>query len=264
MAGGGGHGGAWKVAFADFMTAMMALFLVLWISAQDKEILIATSKYFQQPFNSPMDASSGVLSMEGSSSAAEQINDSDSSSLTDLSLLNKLAQDFYKMLEIDGNSADAPVEVEVTNDGLRVTVFNRAEHAVFVDDTAEFTEWGRFLVENVAWLIARNKFKIRVDGYTTGGFTSPRPDYTAWELSADRANAMRRGLQYFAVPADKFERVTGFGDTVPLDRTDLTSRANERVEISLVILPPLGPPPLASATRTESAAGSTPATAAPH
>ena len=49
-----GHGGAWKVAFADFMTAMMALFLVLWISAQDQKILIATSKYFRSPFSSPM------------------------------------------------------------------------------------------------------------------------------------------------------------------------------------------------------------------
>ena len=55
------HGGAWKVAYADFVTAMMALFMVLWISAQDKEILIATSQYFQNPFRSPMDATSGVL-----------------------------------------------------------------------------------------------------------------------------------------------------------------------------------------------------------
>ncbi|MFP5340101.1 MAG: flagellar motor protein MotB, partial [Gammaproteobacteria bacterium] len=49
---GGHHGGAWKIAYADFVTAMMALFMVLWISAQDKEILIATSRYFQNPFNS--------------------------------------------------------------------------------------------------------------------------------------------------------------------------------------------------------------------
>ena len=55
------HGGAWKVAYADFVTAMMALFMVLWISAQDNKILIATSQYFQNPFHSPMDATSGVL-----------------------------------------------------------------------------------------------------------------------------------------------------------------------------------------------------------
>ncbi len=56
-----GKGGAWKVAYADFVTAMMALFMVLWISSQDQKILIATSHYFQNPFNSPLKASSGVL-----------------------------------------------------------------------------------------------------------------------------------------------------------------------------------------------------------
>src|SRR5438045_4688966 len=55
------HGGAWKVAYADFVTAMMALFMVLWISAQDQKILIATSQYFQNPFRAPMNATSGVL-----------------------------------------------------------------------------------------------------------------------------------------------------------------------------------------------------------
>ena len=57
----GHHGGAWKVAYADFVTAMMALFMVLWISAQDNKILIATSQYFQNPFHSPMEATSGIL-----------------------------------------------------------------------------------------------------------------------------------------------------------------------------------------------------------
>ncbi len=242
MAGGGG-GGAWKVAYADFVTAMMALFMVLWISAQDQEILIATSRYFQQPFNSPMDASSGVISMKGSASATESINESSSSSITDLNLLNKLAQDFYKLLNIDENRNEAPVDIQVTNDGLRITMFNRSEFAIFEPGNAEFTEWGRFVVQNLAWLIARNQFKIRIDGHAAAGFKSPKPEYTAWELSSDRANAMRRGLQYYAVPPDRFERVTGFGDTVPLAGKTADAPANERVEISLVILPPLHPTP---------------------
>lgn len=238
MAGGGG-GGAWKVAYADFVTAMMALFMVLWISAQDEEILIATSRYFQQPFNAPMDASSGVLSMDGSSSATDSINEDDPSSITDLSLLNKLAQDFYKMLNLEDAPQDLPIDVQVTNDGLRITMFNRSDHAIFEAGGAEFTEWGRFVVQNLAWLIARHGFKIRIDGFAAAGFASPRENYTAWELTSDRANAMRRALQYYAVPADRFERVTGFGDTVPLADVPPDSSENERVEISLVVLPPL-------------------------
>src|ERR1041385_5498507 len=64
------HGGAWKVAYADFVTAMMALFMVLWISAQDEKILIATSKYFQNPFHSAMSANSGVMPFNTNKSAS--------------------------------------------------------------------------------------------------------------------------------------------------------------------------------------------------
>src|SRR5476649_877211 len=65
----GHHGGAWKVAYADFVTAMMALFMVLWICSQDKEILIATSRYFQSPFKSPLDAKSGLLKFDSNKPA---------------------------------------------------------------------------------------------------------------------------------------------------------------------------------------------------
>src|SRR3954469_166906 len=63
------HGGAWKVAYADFVTAMMALFMVLWISAQDEKILIATSRYFQNPFHSAMSANSGVMPFNSNKSS---------------------------------------------------------------------------------------------------------------------------------------------------------------------------------------------------
>ncbi len=68
-------GGAWKVAYADFVTAMMALFMVLWISAQDEKILIATSKYFQNPFTSPVNATNGVMPFNSSKSSQSQGKD---------------------------------------------------------------------------------------------------------------------------------------------------------------------------------------------
>lgn len=241
MAGAGG-GGAWKVAYADFVTAMMALFMVLWISAQDQEILIATSKYFQQPFTSSRDNSTGIVSMSSKGSGSTSISDEDSSSFTNMELLNKLAQEFSKLLNIDESSTESPIDVQVTNDGLRVTMYNRPDHQLFLEGSAEFTEFGRFVVQNLAWLIARNRFQIRIDGHTAKGFKSPREDYSAWELSADRANAMRRALQYYAVPAERFERVTGFGDTVAVPGSAPEDIVNERVEISLVILPPLRAP----------------------
>lgn len=236
-----GGGGAWKVAYADFVTAMMALFMVLWISAQDQEILIATSQYFQSPFNSPMDASMGVLS-DGAGSGSNQSSGEDvETSMADTEMLNKLARDFYKHLNIDETQDDAPLEVTVTNDGLRVRVYDRNERPIFSEDGAKFTEWGEFVMQNLAWLIERRPFKVRIDGHTAAGEHRSTSEYGAWELSADRANATRRALQYYAVPAEKIEQVSGFGSTVTIDGVPAESRSNDRIELSLVVLEPLRP-----------------------
>jgi chemotaxis protein MotB len=233
MAGGGG--GAWKVAYADFVTAMMALFMVLWISAQDQEILIATSQYFQSPFKSPMEASSGV--MPGTSGGGSDASQSETtpSSLTDMAMLNQLAREFYKLLDIDDTAKDVPVEVQVTNDGLRITVFDRTDQPLFRADTSEFTPWGNFVVQNLAWVLDRYPFRVRIDGHTATGFRSGSVDYSAWELSADRANATRRALQRYAVAEERIERVTGFADTVPLPDRGADDPANQRIELSMVV-----------------------------
>src|SRR5882672_7853695 len=138
-----GHGGAWKVAFADFMTAMMALFLVLWISSQDKKILIATSQYFQNPFNSPMDNTSGVMPFNTNKSTTSTGPDqgtekeADKNKQIEVSFLNTVAADFYRLLNLDQNLADKPIDIQVTSDGLRVTLFDRGKRPLFLRDTAE-------------------------------------------------------------------------------------------------------------------------------
>lgn len=234
MAGGGG--GAWKVAYADFVTAMMALFMVLWISAQDEEILIATSQYFQSPFNSPMDASSGVMSDGGGSSSDSSISEMEPTSVSETAMLNQLAQEFYKHLDIDDQQDRPAVEVQVTNDGLRVRVYDRTDRPVFDANTARFTEWGDFVIQNLAWLIGRNEFRIRIDGHTASNREMPDENYTEWELSSDRANATRRALHYYAIPNERFDQVSGYADTYPVEGFDPGDNENERMEISLVLI----------------------------
>ena len=101
------HGGAWKVAYADFVTAMMALFMVLWISAQDNKILIATSQYFQNPFHSPMDATSGVLPFNSNKTTHSEGKDAgdakeqSNNKQVQLSFLNSVAAEFYRLLHVD-------------------------------------------------------------------------------------------------------------------------------------------------------------------
>ncbi|MBL9215128.1 MAG: OmpA family protein [Opitutaceae bacterium] len=237
MAGGGG--GAWKVAYADFVTAMMALFMVLWISAQDKRILIATSQYFQNPFNSPMDNTSGVLPFNSDKTTQSQGEDQgeaqNNNKQIEMSFLNSVAAEFYRLLHLDRDMADQPIDIQVTSDGLRVTLFDRARQPLFVDQTAEFTEWGRFVMQGLAWLIDRHRFGVTIDGHTRAGMPLIRDDYGGWELSSDRANAARRSLVFYAVDTAQIERVTGYADTRPMPSTPPEAESNQRITLSLTL-----------------------------
>lgn len=239
-----GHGGAWKVAYADFVTAMMALFMVLWISAQDKKILIATSRYFQSPFSSPLSDHSGIMPFNkesnDSSSAQKQDNDSagrekptDKNKEIELNFLNSVAADFYRLLHLDQNLDQKPIDIQVTSDGLRVTLFDRAKHPLFIDNTTRLTEWGTFILQNMAWLIERHHFRVTIDGHTRTQLDFRTEDYSSWELSADRANVARRILVHYAVAPEQIERVAGYGATRPMQGETPESEANQRITLNL-------------------------------
>ncbi len=235
-----GNGGAWKVAYADFVTAMMALFMVLWISAQDKEILIATSQYFQNPFRSPMDATSGVLPFNNNKTSKSEGKDQGSEKEQDrnkqiqMTFLNSVAADFYRLLHLDENLEGKPIDIQVTTDGLRVTLFHRAQRPLFRSETTELTEWGTFVLQNMAWTIERHGFNVTIDGHARTA-SARTPDYTSWELSADRANAARRALVHYAVEPRQIERVTGYADTRPMPGEAATAETNERVTLNLTL-----------------------------
>ena len=258
------HGGAWKVAFADFMTAMMALFLVLWISSQEKKILIATARYFQNPFKAALTNSSGVLPFDSNKIAKDagegdgSGKDASSARQIDLMFLNSLAKDFYRLLHLDENLEDKPIEFQVTSDGMHITLFDHPRKPLFMENTAEFTEWGQFLMQNLAWMIERHQFRVVVEGHTCSGIAFPKPDYGAWELSTDRANAARRLLTYYAVSPTQIARVAGYADTRPIAGLAPEAEANQRVNLSLSLNrheAPGGPAKTASAP-TEPSRGS--------
>ncbi len=234
-------GGAWKVAYADFVTAMMALFMVLWISAQDAKILIATLKYFQNPFNSPVNATNGVMPFNSNKSSQSEGKDQGSEKENDrtkqihLTFLNSVAADFYRQLHLDDNFAGKPIDIQVTTDGLRVTLFDRAKRPVFKSGSTELTEWGSFVLQNLAWMIDRHRFNVTIDGHSRRGGAPAKPDYDDWDLSADRANASRRKLVHYAVDPAQIERVTGYADKRPLPDEKPDSEANERITLNLTL-----------------------------
>lgn len=236
------------MAYADFVTAMMALFMVLWISAQDEKILIATSRYFQNPFNSPMSSGPGVLEKDsrqvspksGTGSGAKSDPSASSASTPatdasaiDLQFLNSLAKDFYRLLNLDEDLQEKPIDIQVTSDGMRITLFDRARKPLFKEATSEFTPWGDFVMQSLSWLIDRHRFNVVIEGHTRQGLVLPNPDYGAWELSSDRANAARRSLMHYAAGGGSIERVTGYADTRPVPFQSPESESNQRVTLSL-------------------------------
>ena len=226
------HGGAWKVAYADFVTAMMALFMVLWISAQDNQILLATSQYFKQPFNALTKSQIGVMKTENGGSAGKN-KSKEEAAAANLAFLTALAKELNRMLNVSDVTREKPVDMEVTSDGLKVTLYDRQSQPLFEKNSAKPTEWGTFVLQNLAWLAERNNLRITIDGHTATGFVPLSADYGPWELSADRANAARRLLEFYAVEPRKIERVTGYGDTKPLPDLPADSESNQRITISL-------------------------------
>jgi chemotaxis protein MotB len=232
------HGGAWKVAYADFVTAMMALFMVLWISAQDKKILIATSQYFQNPFKA-LHQTTGVIPenpLKPTAQAGKRtLDEHQQNSRMDLTYLASLAREFYRQLHVDDTVKDKPILIQVTSDGLRVTLFNRSSKPLFRGNTAGFTEWGTFLMQNLAWLVDRHRFRVAIDGHTRSGVHYGTPARNDWNLSIDRADAARTALTYYAVSPAQIDRVTGFADTRPLAEVPKDSDSNDRVTLSLTL-----------------------------
>jgi chemotaxis protein MotB len=230
----GHHGGAWKVAYADFVTAMMALFMVLWLTSQDQRIKEAVERAFRNPFSSVTKESVGIIPSKDMQAVKSSSGNFDSASAIELSMLRRLNQDILKSFQSDENQDENPVKLDLTSDGLSINVFDRSHKPIFEPQSTTFTQYGDWVFSTLAWEISRyNSFQIELAGHTESGNTPIRDDYGDWELSADRANAVRRKLIEHGVNPAQIHRVTGYGDTMPMPDTDGTNEINRRVTVLL-------------------------------
>ena len=230
------HGGAWKVAYADFVTAMMALFMVLWISAQDDEILLATSRYFQNPFNSPLEASSGIMTGESGGTGRDNNGEKPPTNVVDMAFLHKLANEMYRLLNIESDQEDhKPIDIAVTADGLRITVFDRKSQPFFTPGSSEFTPWGNLVVQNLAWQLDQYNMRVRIDSYAGTQVEGQPAGFDAWELAGARGHSMRRGLVYYALDPEKIDRMTAFVVNSPIPGQGTSDETAQRIELSLVV-----------------------------
>ena len=229
------HGGSWKVAYADFVTAMMALFLVLWLTAQDTRIKEAIERAFKNPFSSATKESVGILPNKDVQALQQQKGSFDSVSVLQLELLRRITEDLAKLLQKDPDSQNS-VKLDMTSDGLSINVFDRSHKPVFEPDTARFTPYGAWVFSTLAWEIGRySTFTVELAGHTERGHNLIREDYGDWELSADRANAARRKLLQQGVASAQIYKVSGLGDTQPLDSSRPGDEINRRVSVQLKV-----------------------------
>jgi len=231
-------GGSWKVAAADFFTAMMALFMVMWILAQDDEKLEDIANYFNNPFTSFADDNGGILDLKSDGNRIDSTEQGEGSHVPS-ELLERIATAFQRGLNVDSLEDQEEITVDIQGDSLRIVVFDRGEKPIFHQDTADFTDWGRLVMQNLSWTIEdqanRYFLGVRIAAHTRMSYESGRENYGPWELSVDQANAARRELVNYALDPGKIDQIIGYGGSSPLPDRPLDDPSQQRLELSLTL-----------------------------
>jgi len=219
---GGHHGGAWKVAYADFVTAMMALFIVLWLLNSSKQIQEAVGGYFKDP--------SGTSKKVGSN--MQGAGDSFQLSKEDMPRLKEQLQKTIRRNE-KFEKLKNQIEMTVTAEGLRIELLESEAGTFFDSGSATPSPGGQDLLQTLAAQLGGIPNKISIEGHTDSKPYAGKGNYSNWELSADRANAARRIMQESGVRADQVSQVRGYADQ-RLRKPDAPEDPSNR-RISLIV-----------------------------
>jgi chemotaxis protein MotB len=218
---GGHHGGAWKVAYADFVTAMMALFIVLWLLNSNQDVRKAIGGYFIDP--------KGVGKASGSGMAGS--GESLSVGANDMAKLKeKLTQAIKRAPEL--KKLQDQVDMIVTGEGLRIELLESDKGAFFESGKPEPTGMGKEMIQLLAAELGKLPNKLMMEGHTDAKpFAAGDDGYGNWELSADRANAARHLMVANGVRKDQVSQVRGFADQNLRKPKDPEDFSNRRVSV---------------------------------
>jgi chemotaxis protein MotB len=257
------HGGAWKIAYADFVTAMMAFFLLMWLlgstSEGDKKGL---SDYFSAPLKVAMAGGSGagasnsILTGGGKDlsrstgqtpsgsgedamarkMAADQLREAVKAEVAkqDAKKLRALSDKISSIISNSPQLADykSQIRLETTPDGLQIQIVDEQNRPMFDSGSALVKPYMREILRAIGAALNGVENKISLDGHTDrASFGNGDRGYSNWELSADRANSSRRELAAAGMPDDKLARVTGLASSNLLDPQNPLSPTNRRISI---------------------------------
>jgi chemotaxis protein MotB len=215
--------GAWKVAYADFVTALMALFIVLWMMNSGKAVKQAISGYFRDPRGYTRSLGAGPA---GSGEALAIGRDEVGRLRQQIEAALRQVPEFQKL----GQN----IQVSVTGEGLRIDLLENEQGTFFVSGSPEPTVAAEHLLAALASELSRMGNEVVIEGHSDARpfrNAAPSSGYSNWELSADRANAARRMLHAYGLPPGQVVEVRGFADRQPIRPANPDDPGNRRVSI---------------------------------
>ena len=220
----GHHGGAWKVAYADFVTAMMALFMVLWLLSSSAEVQKAVGGYFNDPSGNGKQMGSD---MSGAGGTSISLDEDDMAKLKEK--INAAMKEMPNFQDFKDN-----VKMIVTGEGLRVELIEKEQGMFFESGKPTPSESGKDLIAKLAVQIGGLPNKVLIEGHTDA-----KPfagTYSNWELSAERANEARKVMMDSGMRPDQVAQIRGFADQNLRTPNDPENPSNRRVSIIIQYL----------------------------
>jgi chemotaxis protein MotB len=242
---GGHHGGAWKVAYADFVTAMMALFIVLWIVGQSKAVKDAVAAYFTDPSAFSAGAASVLKGGAGVGAPVSPVapkapvaapsGDVRNAKLhdSDREALEATATALREQIHHEGHLAglEDKIKIELVDEGLRIQLVETNQGIFFDVGSAKIKPATHEILGIIGREVGKLPNDVGLEGHTDSRPYVGLPSYTNWELSADRANAARRILDASGLRPDQVASVVGYADRHLANRADPLDAANRRISI---------------------------------
>ena len=220
---GGHHGGAWKVAYADFVTALMSLFIVLWLMGASEKVKKAVAGYFNDP--------KGTASMLGTTMSGNgvEVNVVDPNSQRLSELKKKIEDEIKAQKELEKLAKQ--IEMTITPEGLRIELIEDKNGTFYQSGSARLSDSGQELLSLLAAELKTIPNSLLIEGHTDATKYSTDANYSNWELSADRANSARRLLQQNGVRPDQVAQVRGYADQFLRVKNNPFDPSNRRITI---------------------------------
>jgi len=233
---GGHHGGAWKVAYADFVTAMMALFIVLWILAQNDEVKQSVAGYFQDPVGFSTKSKNIIEGSNANTSIDMQIQEEMKRKEAEKSEFEKMGDKLKKELESDTDLSGlaSQVKIEMVKEGLKIELIDSDKDVFFALGTSELNMKAKKLIAKIGKEISKLPNKLIVEGHTDSHqYQNQGTGFTNFELSAERALAAKRAIVMGGLSEKQIDEIHGYADTRLRDSKNPFSFINRRISFTV-------------------------------